>query len=377
MSVKKVIFIVLAVLICYVIWSQVGRNNTEKYSYKPVADFVVFKKDSSKTNIIGIQTFMTNLDYQSAQSFYDKLAFYLDEAKVKNWIQSNTVVVFPEHVASWLVAAGEKSSVFKAATIDAAMRTIVLTHLPQFLWKNLTSSAEDKSKDAVFQMKANQMAKIYQDVFSRLAINYKVTIVAGSIFLPKPFLEAGTIKIGKGAIYNMSAVFNSDGQIMAPLILKKFPTVDELPFCKPSFAENKVYKTAQINIGVLICADAWFPKNYQELSAQNSQVLVVPAYSTGVGLWAKKWKGYTGFNGLNGPPKDIDLNDIGAITEGEAWHKYTLIRSRNAGIKTAIAVFLRGNIWNLGTDGQSFIWQNNQLKSVPKTEGAVLFNVEI
>lgn len=58
-------------------------------------------------------------------------------------------------------------------------------------------------------------------------------------------------------------------------------------------------------------------------------------------------------------------------------YKYTLSRSNDSKINTAIAVFLRGNIWDLGTDGSSFIYRNNSIYSVPKTDNPVIFNVEL
>jgi len=128
---------------------------------------------------------------------------------------------------------------------------------------------------------------------------------------------------------------------------------------------------------VLICADAWFPQNYSELNSKKATVVLVPAYSAGNNLWTTKWQGYNKLKARDVTPDNINRSDIGKITEGDAWHKYTLIRSQKTDIKTAVAVFLRGTLWDLGTDGQSFIWTEGQLKAVFKTDGPVIFNVEL
>ncbi len=377
MKFKYGFYILIVLLIGFFIWSRLGRHWSKSYSYKPIANFVDFKKDSATANIVGMQVYMTHLDYSSAENFYNKLDYYLDEAKQKQWLKLQTTVVFPEHIATWLVAAGEKKAVFESATVEGAMQTIVLTHLPSFLIKYFNSKAVEKAKEAVFKVKAKKMAHIYQEVFAALAKKYKVSIVAGSIFLPNPVLEKGKIKVRTGALFNTSAVFKADGSIKAPLILKKFPTSDELPFCNPSTIPPPTFNINHTKTGVLICADAWFPQNYRDLNSSKASIVLVPAYSSGVGLWATKWKGYSGLSSPKDAPKDVDSTDIGRITEGEAWHKYSLIRLKNTEIKMAVAVFLRGAIWNLGTDGQSFIFKDNKIESVPKTEGPVLFNVEM
>jgi len=377
MKFKHLFYVLIVLLIGFFVWSRLGRHWTRPYTYKTIVNFVDFKKDSATANIVGMQVYMTNLDYITTETFYNKLDYYLEAAQQKRWLKPQTTVVFPEHIATWLVAADEKKAVFESATVEGAMKTIVLSHLPLFLIKYVESEASEKSKDAVFQLKAKKMGHIYQDVFSELAKKYKVSIVGGSLFLPNPVLEKGKITVRNGPLFNVSALFTPDGRIEAPLILKKFPTADELSFCEPSKEPNKAFKINGKNIGILICADAWFPQNYRELNSKKASVLLVPAYSAGNNLWATKWKGYNKLKERDVTPKDIITLDIGKITEGAAWHKYTLVRSKNTRIKMAVAVFLRGKIWDLGTDGQSFIWREGQLKSVPKTEGPVLFNVEM
>jgi len=82
-----------------------------------------------------------------------------------------------------LVAANEKSDVYKAPTIAEAMQTLVASHIFSFVryYFAAPDSTADKAKYAVFRLKSAQMAEIYDTVFSELALQYKVTLVAGSI----------------------------------------------------------------------------------------------------------------------------------------------------------------------------------------------------
>lgn len=370
---KKVLVVLGIVLVSYFFWSKSGRNEIDLQDYNPVEYFPIFKKDSSTSNIVGIQPFMTNLDYQNKKSFYSKIDFYMNEGQKKNWFNENTIIVYPEHIASWLVAANEKKSIYKAETIDDAMQIIVLSNLPKFTTNFLRSSAKDKASDAVFQMKANNMLDIYYSVFSELAKKYKVTIVGGSIFLPNPSVINGELIINKGDIYNISAVFLPNGKVEEELIKKKYPISTELPFCNSFSKDLPVYSSASGNYGVAICADSWHEDIYQYLDDNNTKTIIVPSYSTGYGIWANKWPGY---NGSETPP-EIDLNDVENISLGEAWYKYTTARIKNYAIENGITVFLRGDIWDLGTDGSSFIYRNDSIQSVPKTNMPVIFNVQI
>ena len=155
---------------------------------------------------------------------------------------------------------------------------------------------------------------------------------------------------------NVSAVFDANGNILSPLTKKIFPISEELSFTN---AANKnelpIYKTPSGNLAVLVCADAWYPENYQFLTDKQVDVLAVPSFVSGNDSWSKKWKGY------NGAPAPADINkaDINKITEQDAWLKYAMTgRIKSTAIKSGVNVFLRGDLWNLGSDGHTLIWNN-------------------
>ena len=226
------------------------------------------------------------------------MEYYFENAKSKNWLIPNqTTVVLPEFVGTWLVAANEKSSVYGEKTVDAALKTMVTSNLFAFI-KTLifAPKVEDKVKHSVFALKGATMAEIYQSVFSKLAKKYKVTVVAGSLLLPNPFVENGILKTTKnGELYNISAVFGPDGVINAKIIKKAYPIADEQPFvCKADSNANNVFETPAGNLGVLICADAWHPNQYYNLKKDNASFVVVPSYSNGNKIWQQPWRGYSG-----------------------------------------------------------------------------------
>ena len=352
---KTILLILLVLVGVYLIWSSTNKGTTQQPIFK--IDVVESYGDSTgKGNVIGVQAFMTPIDYASEANFRQKIEFYLIEAKKNKWlISEKTIVVFPEYIGTFLVAVNEKESLYQAKTLEEGLQTMVMSNFGKFV-KTFILAPDiviDKVKYAAFVMKATEMAKIYHNVFSELASKYAVTIVAGSILLPKPSVENGTLKVNEGLLFNTSTVFDNNGKLNPNLIKKAFPTADELSFVCPAKSKDiPVFETAVGRMGVLVCADAWFSESYKVLKQKGVNLVVTPSYSNGYSNWNKKWTGYSGAE----TPADAK-ESIGKLTLGEAWVKHAMgERAKNeAGVKKGINVFLQGSIWDLGADGSTII----------------------
>jgi hypothetical protein len=174
-------------------------------------------------------------------------------------------------------------------------------------------------------------------------------------------------------LFNVSAVFDTAGHVIPPLVVKVFPILDEQVFISSGRVDSlPVFDTAAGKLGVLICADAWYPPNYAALHRAGAALLAVPSFSSGDGMWATRWGGYNG-----GPqPADVDLHDIGKITEGDAWMKYAMPgRAHAAGIEAGLNVFLRGALWDLGSDGATIRVSGAESGHGEMNKGAVLTNL--
>ena len=192
---KKALFSLFALLGIYLIYSNIGKTIEEVQQFEKIT-FESFGDSISNKNVVALQTFVSPGDYASEERFHKKMEYYFESAKNKNWLIPNqTTVVLPEFVGTWLVAVNEKSGVYGEKTVDAALKTMVTSNLFGFI-KTLifAPKVEDKVKHSVFALKGATMAEIYQSVFSKLAKKYKVTVVAGSLLLPKPFVENGILK---------------------------------------------------------------------------------------------------------------------------------------------------------------------------------------
>ena len=340
--------------------------------YLHIQDLAEYGTDAQRGNLLGIQPFMLPDDYRSADVFRAKLDGYLDVAARRGWLGERTIVVFPEHVGTWLVAAGEKPRVFQASTIAAAMQALVLSHPVRFVRALPSARAKDAVKYSLFRLKAPVMAGIHHAVFSGMARKRGVTIVAGSIVLPSPGISGGELVIGDGELYNVSAVYRPDGSPHKNLVRKVFPIRDELPFTAPaSAADLPVFETPAGRLGVLICADSWHPSPYGAIVAREADFVAVLSYLSPDGVWAQPWRGYDGAPA----PDDVDAHDVGTIAEGEAWLKYALAgRLPRAGIDHGINVFLRGDLWDLGSDGHTVLVRERAVVEARHVAGAAIVN---
>jgi predicted amidohydrolase len=268
-------------------------------------------------------------------------------------LTKQTVVVWPEHLGTWLVTTGEALAVHESATLSRAMRALAVRHPLGLLWGLLASPEPGKLTAALFRLQARATVRRYQALFSQLAQDYGVTMVAGSIVLPAPQVSAGQIEVGRGPLYNVAAVFRSDGTPYPELVRKAHPVGSELPFTTAGDpAALPVFDTPAGRLGVLICADAWFPACYARLRAQDAELVAVPSYAATPGVWDAPWQGYDGAQ----IPEDVDPQDVGRLTEAQAWQRYALAgRMAQSGAEAGINVFLGGALWDLGGEGASLM----------------------
>lgn len=333
-------------------------------------------QDSGRGNLLGIQPYMRPADYASEEAFHTRLTGYLEVARQQGWLASRTIVVLPEHIGTWLVAAGEKASIYQAPSIARSMLTAVSSHPLVFarLWLTAArrSGAQDRARTSLFLLKGARMAAIYHQVFAHLAHEFQVTLVAGSTVLPSPRLQNGELTAGDGPLYNVSLIYRPDGSPYPQMVQKAYLVKDEQSFLRAGLVSDlPVFDTPAGRLAVLICADSWHPAPYQVARAQGADLIVVPSYLTGDDQWQAPWLGYDGA----ASPADVDPADVGRLSEGEAWLKYGLAgRLPSAGAHWGMNVFLRGRIWDLGSDGHTILVQDKQIIEAEHVSGAAIVN---
>lgn len=223
------------------------------------------------------------------------------------------------------------------------------------------------------RMKAPRTAHIFNNVMSRLASTYQVTLVAGTLVLPTPEVKDGRLVAGTGPLWNVSVVYGPDGRAMPPVVPKTRPVPDELAFTRPARCSPRpVFQTPAGKLGVLVCADAWHPEDYEDLVRQGAEFVAVPSYTYTEGSWQRPWNGYV----TTPLPADVDSASVGRLTGEEALMKYAMpARLPRAGIRYGINVHMRGRLWEIGSDGRTLAVVDGRPCAARNVSGAALTNV--
>ncbi|MBP1125141.1 MULTISPECIES: carbon-nitrogen hydrolase family protein [Pseudomonas] len=361
----------VAALTAYLVWTQ-DRPVAHYLSDLRINVAVNQGQPADRGNLLGIQPELFPADYQSVERLHLKLAAYLQKARDQGFINDKTIVVMPEHIGTWLMLGGEKNELYQATHWQDAMSWLSLSNPLSFARAWISATGDNRMNDAYLRMKAETMARDYQLLFGGLAKEFGVTLVAGSIALPNPTISQGQLQVGHGALYNASVVFAADGLAVGQPQRQFYPIYDERGFIEPG-DENivSVVDTPAGRLGILIGSDSWYPDNYRKLNEQGAQLIAVPAYVIGRDTWDRPWRGFKSVS----TPTEISLKPE-ELSEGQAWHRLTLISQQPISQATAgMSVFQRGQFWDLGSSGQSFLSSNGQVFADGSARGARLLNI--
>ncbi|HQV77236.1 MAG TPA: nitrilase-related carbon-nitrogen hydrolase [Chitinophagales bacterium] len=353
---KKLGWVFVILLIIYIAWSNINITHSTHAIFPRyvMGDVETIGQNTGKGNLIALSPFLHPYDFSSQEAFYNMWHYYLSFAQRNGMFNDSTVVVLPENIGSGLAIVHEKESILKDTSVDNAMRTVVLSNIGKFGFSYLFSSGETKSKEAILRMKASEMLNVYQYTFSKLAKQFKITIVAGTIILPEPSVVDGLIVLKRnGKLYATSVVYYPDGEIDKKLTLNLF-SMDENQKYDTEQAKHTIpiYTTKAGKFSILIGNAAWNPQNYASLQANRVDIVVTPDMQLEKDANTKNWKGYE--QALI--PSDVDKSDIATISRYDAQLKYGMLRRvRDANIKTGINVFLKGEFWNQTINGNTMI----------------------
>ena len=345
-------FIPIALLACYLLWRYSPQGVLCIKESTLQLDVMHMDSASCQHLLVGVQAEMQTYHYRSAEAFYQRLNAHLTPIKEQLLTAEECLIVFPEHIGTWLVVAGERNSIYTSTSITGAMAALIFSHPFSFLKYRFSQiKAAEATQASLFLMKAQSTADIYQNTFNRLAKEYRAHIIAGSVVLPSAKVVGGKIQLSGDTLYNASFTFLPDGSVAQQVTRKVFPVSDEQSFCSAGqVGDINIFASQMGRIGTLICADSWYPESYEHLRSLQADIIAVPSYSTGKGIMSLPWKGYNGFE----PPSDIDRTDVGKITEEMAWDKYALSgRIGSAEAAIGVNVFLRGQLWDMQSDGKS------------------------
>ncbi len=218
------LFATLAIAAC--IWAATFLRWTDQPStglllsdLRPLA-VISHGTPSDAGNLLTLEMALHAADYQTEERLQRKLRAALQQAQNLGLLSERTVVIAPPNAGTGLFAMGEKLEVQQARTLRDAAQWTALSNPFSYANSLTTDSRDDWRTQAVLRMKARAMSDAYQQIFGDLAQEFGVTLVAGSIVLPSPHIEAGKLLPGNGALEEVTAIFTAQGELTPPLLRK-------------------------------------------------------------------------------------------------------------------------------------------------------------
>jgi hypothetical protein len=302
---------------------------------------------AQKGYFLGIAPYLIGEDYRSEDYLYWKLKAYFDYAKGEEvFLADRSVLTFPEHIGTWNVFMGEEESLLHCQTIMEAMEDMRIKHIVRYMWEYLfeRSYSVDRKMETVFRMKGFQMATSYQNIFSRLASEYRVGIVAGSILLPQPKVIEGKITVTDGPIENVSFFFHSDGSVDPQIKRMKVAIEDK------ETNSNPIFYTQIGNLSIHFNGENW-NEQYDETDVMPS-LLAIPGLSMTELAWSDEWI----------QSEDLMSNKTGnyirttTIANLEKWKKKVIRKKESSETNlNIINIFSTGKILGLEPTGDALL----------------------
>lgn len=345
-------------------WSRVGRSAPRVPVDVDVESHAFHGEDQGAGSLLALQPLLRASDYASAERLLAVLDGLLAHAKERGAVTDRTVVVLPEHLATWLVASGEKRAVYTRRDMQSAVALVAARNLPSFVRALVRAPVEDAAAYALFRCKADDIARAWTLVGETLARRYGVTLVAGSGLLPSPSVEGGRLVVGDGPLRHVALVFGPDGSVLGEPVAKCFVGPEEASFVTPGVIDRRpTFDTPAGRLGVLLGRDAFDLRAHVALAEAGAALLAVPAYLAGLDAWSRRWAGVATTNTWT----DVDPSDDGHLDEGEAWLKYGPPAQVLA--RAQVTAFFKGCVWDRCSEGAALTTADGDTRVEPLVEG--------
>ena len=138
---KKILYgflgLLFLIITSYIIWSRKDRITSinDIYPRYVLSEVESYGTDNGRGNLLALSPYVHTHDFSSEQAFYNMLEYYLSFAQRKKLLNDSTIVVLPEYLGTWLVAANEKKEMYKDTSITDALQRIVFSNLWSCVFK--------------------------------------------------------------------------------------------------------------------------------------------------------------------------------------------------------------------------------------------------
>lgn len=292
-------------------------------------------------NLILAQPTLHPQDYFGTRTLLSVCQSFLEKAQQQGWLTPQTVVLFPEHIGTWLLVSGEVKYVYDCEQWESALQWLVSTRPIGYLPHLPLDPSSESMLQGLFQFKAQRMADQYHLLFSHLAKRFGVHIIAGSIVLPNPSISDNKLHIEDGELRNISVLYRPNGSPDPTFAIEHHIAPFERRFLQAfpqPHVQPNVWQTPLGQTGILIGQDHASLSSLEEWVANQSlDVILHPTFLL---------------------PSDP------CERPSHLW-----------GVSCYAASHFRGKLWDLEPGGTTDIWHDKTWKSETELQGANLVNV--
>jgi predicted amidohydrolase len=220
----------------------------------------------ARIELIAVQPYMQLDDYRDGDAFLAKIAALTERVAAARQRDRNgdflhpALVVFPEHIGTFLSIAGYVDLAAAGDDVDSVLRRVVLRRPLRFL-AALAMHRTLSPAAAVLLAESAKMHRFYRRAFRDAARRLAATVVAGSIILPENAagLDADELHPLGNRLYNLSYTFAPDGRcVNVTRKVHLVPTLEDILPLVPGPAEAvAAIATPCGRVGVMICYDGF------------------------------------------------------------------------------------------------------------------------
>ncbi len=303
-------------------------------------------------NLVAVQAEMSLEHYESVAAFRQKILTLTGEA-LTGLPEVPTLVAFPETIGFPLLLGLDAypttktaPDVFRAAFALARSRW---REVLQVAWRSRTFGLT-----TLYLWRALPAYRAYVDTFAEAARTHRVTIVAGSSFLPHIEAEAARgLHVADRRVHNTAFTFGATGTLLGRTHKVYLNPGAEAGsgLQRGRLGDLYLQETSVGRVGVALCLDGFYSSVVERFDGLGAQIIVQP--SANHASWERPWPG------------------DGALSEGEAWLRYglrALVQDR-LNVRYGVNPMLVGDLWDLSARGRSSLVVNRRHAPEAALEG--------
>ncbi len=245
---------------------------------------LVAEEGSQSIELVALQLEVSPELFSTAESLKEELKKLLEEAEGDLAHRDQRLVVLPEHLGLLMLFMEREGLLLASGSKEGFFARFLLRHPFQFFQIIRLKMGQGLSlTQALLLYQQDHYVPPYFEIFSELAREYKVYLLAGTLPVTpsylSDFLPSGLAPEGDPlSLYSYSILFDPRGRVVGIQPKVNLTSMEEeLGLSAAGLDEVRPISTPLGSLGVAICFDAFFPAYRERLCQQGAEILLKPS----------------------------------------------------------------------------------------------------